>query len=106
MLGRLKMDVQECIELYNSMFKEIFGSPIHKFPVTVALQIQSQFDSTILRRCITRIVGQSKALAENDLKAIATAKSSQGTQKTRDALTEVAVAKVLLDDGVTRGCHT
>lgn len=106
MLGRLKMDVQECIDLYNSMFKEIFGSPIHKFPVTIAAQIQSQFDSRILRQCIARIVGQSKSLGESDLKALTNASSSKVSQKAKEDLIAGVAAKVLLDDGVSRGCHT
>jgi len=88
------------------MFKEIFGSPIHKFPITVVLQIQSQFDSSILRRCITQIVGQSKSLRESDVEALANAASSKGPQKAKDALITGVVAKVLLDDGIARGCHT
>ncbi|KAH7400365.1 phospholipase, patatin family protein [Cadophora sp. MPI-SDFR-AT-0126] len=106
MLGRLKMDVQECIDVYNSMFEEIFGSPVHKFKVTVALQIQSQFDSEILRRCILRIVAKSQNLADDDKKAIATATSLPGSQKAKDALISSAAAKVLLDDGEARGCRT
>jgi hypothetical protein len=69
MLGRLKMDVQECIDVHNSMFEEIFGSPVHKFKVTLAFQIQSQFDSEILRRCILRIIAKSQNLAGDDKKA-------------------------------------
>lgn len=100
------MDVQECIDVYNSMFEEIFGSPVHKFKVTVAFQIQSQFDSEILRRCILRIVAKSQNLAGDDKKAIATATSLPGSPKAKDALISSALAKVLLDDGEARGCRT
>ncbi|KAH9216167.1 acyl transferase/acyl hydrolase/lysophospholipase [Leptodontidium sp. 2 PMI_412] len=78
MLGRLKMDVQECIDAYVSMFEEIFGSTVHS-KVSITLQIQSQYDSEILRRCILRIVRP---------------------------MLDAAASKILLDDGVPRGCRT
>ncbi|KAH8746289.1 acyl transferase/acyl hydrolase/lysophospholipase [Hyaloscypha finlandica] len=106
MLGRQKMDVQECIDVYNSMFEDIFGSPVHKFKVTVAFQIQSQFDSEILRPCILRIVAKSQNLAGDDRKATATATSLPGSQKAKDALISSAAAKLLLDGGEARACRT
>jgi hypothetical protein len=67
------MDVLECINVGNSMFEEIFGRSIHQFKLRMGLQIQSQFGPEILRWCILRIVGTSKALSEEDMRTIAAA---------------------------------
>ena len=105
MLGRLKMDVQECIDAYVSMFEEIFGSTVHS-KVSITLQIQSQYDSEILRRCILRIVRRSHSLSERDKQAITAAAGAAGSKKTQQAMLDAAASKILLDDGVPRGCRT
>jgi hypothetical protein len=88
------------------MFKDIFGSPVHKFKVTVAFQIQSQFDSEILRPYILRIVVKSQNLAGDNRKATATITSLPGSQKAKDALISSATAKLLLDDSEARAYQT
>lgn len=39
MLGRLKMKIEECIDVYISMIKGIFGRKIHSSPINYKLQI-------------------------------------------------------------------
>lgn len=59
MLGRLKMDVSECIEVYTSLFERIFKTQKHKYPVNLwgnFGSLQNRFDSDILRDSIKEIV--------------------------------------------------
>ena len=66
MLGRLKMDIGECIAAYTSMFENIFGERKHKYPVNVLGNVQGRFHSKKLRKSITEIV-ESKGLRATDL---------------------------------------
>ena len=63
MLGRLKMDVSECIEVYTSLFERIFEKQKHKSPVSLWGNLQNKFDSDILRDSIKEIV-KSQGLSE------------------------------------------
>lgn len=87
------------------MFEDIFGKPLHRSRITLTGQLQSLFDSEILRRCILKIVGAS-GLLEADVETITAAAKSPGGEKYVNSLWETAAAKVRLDDGVKRGCHT
>ncbi|KAL4887777.1 acyl transferase/acyl hydrolase/lysophospholipase [Aspergillus ambiguus] len=55
MLGRLEMDVGECIEAYKSLSKEIFENSAW-FPLKRSLDIKDRFDSAALERCVRDIV--------------------------------------------------
>ena len=56
MLGRLGMDVDECIEKYTSMFADIFGEKAHRVPVAWSGDFKSMFKSDALRTAITKVV--------------------------------------------------
>lgn len=56
MLGRLEMDVDECINAYSSMFKRIFGKK--GLPVNMRGKIKGRFDSMVLEDCIREILEQ------------------------------------------------
>ncbi|KAF8856400.1 FabD/lysophospholipase-like protein [Acephala macrosclerotiorum] len=67
MLGRLEMDVDDCIEAYTSMFQTIFGKK--GLPVNMWGKIKGRFDSTVLEECIRKILkgrGLSDAEPLND----------------------------------------
>jgi hypothetical protein len=67
MLGRLEMDVDECIEAYTSMFKTIFAKK--DLPFNIWGNIKGRFDSTVLEECIHKILedrGLSKREPLND----------------------------------------
>lgn len=68
MLGRLKIDVSECIQIYLSMFKNIFENPKHKYPVNLwgnFGDLQPKFDSVVLRESIRKIV-EDRGLNETE----------------------------------------
>jgi hypothetical protein len=56
MLGRLEMDVTECIQIYKAMFKEVFGHQRHKWAASVTGQVQARFDETLLRNAIQKVL--------------------------------------------------
>jgi hypothetical protein len=61
MLGRLEMDVDECIKTYTSMFQTIFGKK--SLPVSMWGKIKGRFDSTILEEHIREIL-KERGLSE------------------------------------------
>jgi hypothetical protein len=76
MLGRLEMDVDQCILAYGDLAEEVFGEKNSRFPLTFGGQIKARFDSQKLKTAIQRVIEQS-------------------------GLTEADV----LNDGVERGCR-
>lgn len=67
MLGRLEMDVDECIEAYTTMFETIFGKK--SLPVNIWGKVKGRFDSNVLEECIEKILkdrGLSKGELLND----------------------------------------
>ena len=54
MLGRLKMDVDECITAYTTLSDQIFQKKRHR--VTLRGHIQGRFDSDELERVIKEII--------------------------------------------------
>lgn len=62
MLGRLEMDVDECIEEYTNMFETIFGRK--GLPMNMWGKIKGRFDSAVLEQCIKGIL-KKRGLAED-----------------------------------------
>ncbi|PVI04734.1 phospholipase, patatin family protein, partial [Periconia macrospinosa] len=77
MLGRLEMDVDECITAYNDLMRKVFGEKLHRVPVNLAGDVNPQFDSATLERAIRGVI------------------ASRGISET-----------AWLNDGVQRGCKT
>ena len=69
MLGRLRMDVSECIMVYKSLFEKIFARRKHKYPVNLwgnFGSLQNKFDSNMLRDSIIEIV-KRQGLSETEV---------------------------------------
>jgi hypothetical protein len=64
MLGRLEMDIDECIEAYTSMFEKIFGKK--GLPIDIRGKIKSRFDSTVFEQCIRKIL-KERGLSDEEL---------------------------------------
>jgi hypothetical protein len=77
MLGRLEMDVDECIAAYSDLAAAVFGEKLSHFPVNIKGKVKPRFDSAKLESAIRKAVAQSGA-SETDL----------------------------LNDGTERGCRT
>lgn len=77
MLGRLEMDVDECIDAYSDLAEAVFGRKTSRIPLTIKGKVKARFDSTKLRDIIRKTVVQTGG-SETDL----------------------------LNDGTDRGCRT
>ena len=77
MLGRLEMDVDECITAYSNLAAAVFSEKLSRLPVNIKGNVKPRFDSTKLENAIREVVTQS------------------GTSETQ-----------LLNDRTARGCRT
>jgi predicted acylesterase/phospholipase RssA len=66
MLGRLEMDVDQCIEAYNQLMKIVFSEKVNNLPVGWLGNIKAQYDSQRLRSAIENVIIQTGA-SPNDL---------------------------------------
>ncbi|KAI9675964.1 MAG: hypothetical protein M1829_003202, partial [Trizodia sp. TS-e1964] len=67
MLGRLEMDVEDCIKAYTKMFKTVFSKK--NLPLSIWLKIKGRFKSSVLEECVREILkdyGLSGAEPLND----------------------------------------
>ena len=76
MLGRLEMDVDECIEAYNELTAAVFEKQQHSMPAKWSGQIQPRFDSKKLKAAIEEVITRRGILSTDPF-----------------------------DDGVKRGCR-
>ena len=63
MLGRLEMDVDECIDAYTGIFRTIFGKK--GLPVNMFGKIKGRFDSIVLEECVGTIL-KARGLSETE----------------------------------------
>lgn len=77
MLGRLEMDVDECIDAYKELMESIFSEKASTLPIDWSWKIQAQYDSKKLRAAIENVITRAGASPTD-----------------------------LLNDGVTRRCRT
>ena len=56
MIGRLEMDIDECISAYTELMKTVFEQKLRRVPSDFSGKIQSRFDSTKLRDAINKVI--------------------------------------------------
>jgi hypothetical protein len=56
MLGRLEMDVNECISAYSELMESVFGEKLSWLPTSWTGRNQAQFDSTWLRKAVDEVI--------------------------------------------------
>lgn len=66
MLGRLEMDVDECISAYSGLIKTIFDEKSSRLPFGWKGKIKARFDSAKLKSAIMGVL-TSRGLSEKDL---------------------------------------
>jgi len=69
MLGRLEMDVDECIAAYIDLAKAVFSQKKSRLPFNFTGKVKAQFDSSKLEKAILETIkkmGISKAELFND----------------------------------------
>lgn len=52
MLGRLEMDVDECISAYSGLAAAVFGEKLSSIPVNFKGHVKARFDSAKLESAI------------------------------------------------------
>jgi hypothetical protein len=71
MLGRLEMDVDDCISRYTDLMKDVFGKQARRIPLSWRGGIRARFDSTRLETAIKEVMadrGISESERLNDQK--------------------------------------
>jgi hypothetical protein len=66
MLGRLEMDVDECIAAYTGLLKTVFETKSSWFPAGWTGKTKARFDSTKLETAIKEVI-TSQGAKESDL---------------------------------------
>jgi predicted acylesterase/phospholipase RssA len=61
MLGRLEMDVEECISTYSKLMETVFGERSSWLPVGWAGRTKAQFDSKRLKNAIEEVISRQGA---------------------------------------------
>jgi len=56
MLGRLEMDVDECIDAYTELIKIVFQEKVHRTPLNWKGRVQARFSSTKLAAAINQVI--------------------------------------------------
>ncbi|KAI9753723.1 MAG: hypothetical protein M4579_005014, partial [Chaenotheca gracillima] len=93
MLGRLEMDVDECITAYSELMEMIFKEKRSRLPFGLKWQIKSRFDSQKLKSAVTKVI-VNRGLPEGEpmnggktsgckVFVCATAKETTGTTRLR-----------------------
>jgi hypothetical protein len=54
MLGRLEMDVDDCIKAYTDMFQTVIGKK--SLPLNWRGKVKGRFDSIVLEECVRKIL--------------------------------------------------
>jgi hypothetical protein len=66
MLGRLEMDVDECISAYKDLMEAVFEEKLRRVPIGWTGNIKAQFDSGKLESAIEKVI-TSRGLSQADL---------------------------------------
>ena len=59
MLGRLEMDVDQCIAAYSDLTEAVFSEKLSSVPFGMRGQIKSQFSSAKLKEAIQKVIVNS-----------------------------------------------
>jgi hypothetical protein len=66
MLGRLEMDVDDCIEAYTKLAEAVFSQKKSRLPFNLKGKVKAQFDSSTLEKAIRETINRS-SISETDL---------------------------------------
>lgn len=66
MLGRLEMNVDECIAAYRELIKAVFEERQSRFGVGGTGNIKAQFSSETLENAIRKVIASREGISEGD----------------------------------------
>lgn len=58
MLGRLQMNVDDCIAAYSGLAATVFGEKLRTLPINIKGQVKPRFDSAKLDVAVRKVVTQ------------------------------------------------
>jgi hypothetical protein len=61
MLGRLEMDMDECITEYCALMKTMFKEQTSLLPISWRGKLKTRFDSTKLKRAVEEVINRAGA---------------------------------------------
>jgi len=61
MLGRLEMDVDQCITAYSELMKAVFKKKVRCLPIGWKIRVKPQFDSKKLKSAIEEVIRDGSA---------------------------------------------
>jgi hypothetical protein len=61
MLGRLEMDVDECIRAYSELAETVFEEKVSSFPFDFKGKVKARFDSNKLEGAVRKVVRSKTA---------------------------------------------
>ena len=61
MLGRLEMNVDECISAYSKLMESVFGEKSSRLPIGWTGRTKARFDSTRLKNAIEEVITRQGA---------------------------------------------
>jgi ABC-type phosphate transport system ATPase subunit len=67
MLGRLEMDVDECIAAFRETMKAVFEKKRNPFPISLMGNVKAKFSSKTLEAAIKRVIRDRHGIREDDL---------------------------------------
>lgn len=67
MLGRLEMDVDECVSAYRELIKTVFEEKQNRYGVGGTGNIKAQFSSKTLESAIKKVIASREGISETDL---------------------------------------
>lgn len=67
MLGRLEMDVDECIAAYSGLMRAVFERKSSRLPISLRGRARARFDSEKLRSAIEEVISRKGAVVTDAL---------------------------------------
>lgn len=61
MLGRLEMDVDECILAYTKLMKAVFVEKSSRLPISLRGKVKARFDSKKLKGAVEEVISSTGA---------------------------------------------
>ena len=67
MLGRLEMDVDDCIAAFREVMKTVFKKKKNSFAISLTGNMKAKFSSKTLEAAIKRLIKDRHGVVEDDL---------------------------------------
>ena len=66
MLGRLGMDVDECIKVYEKLMGSIFGTKAFRIRLSAPMNVNARYDSKKVKSAIEKVLSERRLSEDSD----------------------------------------